>query len=116
MGQSAGQSGAEGASASGDSPLGQASGYSNPVENLKGSSCRRTLQRVTKLGGLIGAVLLIALLLYVGDHIDWLADVQNDVIASAIITAVGVVGWLIGSRTVWRLTHRRARDTANPSD
>jgi hypothetical protein len=95
--------------------LAQASGYAPPVENLKGSSRRRTLQVVTKLGGLIGAVLLFALVIYVGDRIDWLADIQNDYIATAILTAVGVVGWLIGSRTARRLTHRRALDTANPS-
>jgi hypothetical protein len=61
---------------------------------------------VTKLGGLVGAVLLIALLLSVGDHVDFLADIHNDFVATAIITAVGVVGWLIGSWTVRRLTNR----------
>jgi hypothetical protein len=61
---------------------------------------------VTKLGGLVGAVLLIALLLSVGDHVDFLADIHNDFVATAIITAVGVIGWLIGSWTARRLTNR----------
>jgi hypothetical protein len=61
---------------------------------------------VTKLGGLVGAFLLIALVLYLGDHIDWLADIKNDIIVSAILTAVGVIGWLIGSQAVGRLTNR----------
>jgi uncharacterized membrane protein YfcA len=61
---------------------------------------------VTKLGGLVGAVLLIALVLFVSDRVDWLAGPKNDLIVSAILTAVGVIGWLIGSRTVRRLTNR----------
>jgi len=89
--------------------------YFTSGRTLKGSSCRRTLQGVTKLGGLIGAAVLIALVLFVGDRIDWLADIKNDLIVTAILTAVGVIGWLIGSSTVRRLTHRRARDTATPS-
>jgi hypothetical protein len=70
---------------------------------------------VTKLGGLIGAALLFALVLYVGDRVDWLADIKSDFVATLVLTAAGVIGWLIGSRTARRLTHRRARDTANPS-
>jgi hypothetical protein len=70
---------------------------------------------VTKLGGLIGAVLLLALVIYVGDRIDWLADIKNDFVATAILTAVGVIGWMFGSRTARRLAHRRARGSANPS-
>jgi hypothetical protein len=61
---------------------------------------------VTKLGGLVGAFRLIALVLYLGDHIDWLADIKNDIVVSAILTAVGVIGWLIGSRAARRLTNR----------
>ena len=87
-----------------------------PVEGSWGSSCRRTLQGVTKLGGLIGAVLLIALVLYAGDHIDWLADIKNDLVVTVLLTAVGVIGALIGSLTVGRFTHRRPPDTPNPSD
>lgn len=66
---------------------------------------------MTKLGGIVGAFLLIALVLYLGDHIDWLADIKNDLVVSAVLTAVGVIGWLIGSRVVLRLRHRGGAKT-----
>jgi uncharacterized membrane protein YfcA len=60
---------------------------------------------VSKLGGLAGAILLIALVMYVGDRIDWTAD-QSDYVGSAVFVAAGVIGALVGSRIVRRLTRR----------
>jgi hypothetical protein len=60
---------------------------------------------VTKLGGVIGAVLTIAIVLYVGDHIPWLSR-QSDWIGSAVAVAAGVGGWAAGSRLVRRLLGR----------
>jgi drug/metabolite transporter (DMT)-like permease len=65
---------------------------------------------VTKLGGVIGAVLGIALVLYVGDHIDWTAR-QSDWIGSAAAVAGGVVGWAAGSRVARRLALHRPQRT-----
>jgi phosphate/sulfate permease len=59
---------------------------------------------MAKLGGLIGAVLAIAIVMYVGDRIAWTAR-QSDWIGSAVFVAVGIGGWLAGSRLVQRLAN-----------
>ena len=66
---------------------------------------------MTKLGGLIGAVLAITIVLYVGDHIDWTAD-QSDTVGSAAAVAAGIVGWVLGSRIARRLVSRWSRRDA----
>jgi len=63
---------------------------------------------VTKLGGIIGAILGAALILYVGDHIDFLSR-QSDYIGTAAAIAFGVGGWVVGSRTAGRLKARFGR-------
>jgi drug/metabolite transporter (DMT)-like permease len=60
---------------------------------------------VTKLGGVIGAVLGFAIVLYVGDHISWTAR-QSDYAGTAAAVAGAVVGWAAGSRILRRLMHR----------
>lgn len=60
---------------------------------------------MTKIGGVIGAVLAITLVFFVGDHIDWIAD-QSDFAGNAAAAAGGVIGWLVGSRIARRLTAR----------
>jgi hypothetical protein len=62
---------------------------------------------VTKLGGLIGAVLLPALVLFVGDRIPWLSR-QSDYIGTAVLVAAVIGGWYLGSRIVGRLRTRHA--------
>ena len=68
---------------------------------------------MTKLGGLVGAVLLIALLLSEGPRIDFLNDVTNDFVATAIIVAVGVIGAFLGSGLVRRLRNRHTSRAAS---
>ena len=67
---------------------------------------------MTKLGGFVGAVLLIALLLTEGPRIDFLNDVNNDFVATAIIVAVGVIGALLGSGLVRQLKNRHTGHSA----
>jgi hypothetical protein len=83
--------------------------YGEPVA-IHSSSAYAT--NVTKLGGFIGAILGAALILYVGDHIDFLSR-QSDYMgtAAAIVFAVG--GWVVGSRLAQRLRTRRATRSPN---
>jgi len=60
---------------------------------------------VTKIGGLIGAVLAIALVMFVGGQIDWITD-QSDFVGNAVFAATGVIGYLVGSRIVRRVRAR----------
>jgi hypothetical protein len=60
---------------------------------------------VTKLGGLIGAVLVPVLVLSIGDHIPWLSR-QSDYIGTAVAVVAAIVGWILGSRLVGRLVNR----------
>lgn len=60
---------------------------------------------VRKLGGFIGAVTFFVLSFIIGDHIPWIRD-QSDYAGNAVAVAAGVVGWVLGSRIVGRLTTR----------
>ena len=62
---------------------------------------------MTKIGGLIGAVLAIALVMFVGGQIDWITD-QSDFVGKAVFAATGVIGYLVGSRIVRRVRARYA--------
>jgi len=67
---------------------------------------------VTKLGGVIGAILGFLLPFMVFDRIDALADdtsTWSDYAGTAVAVAFAVGGWVVGSRTVRRLKARRAR-------
>jgi hypothetical protein len=59
------------------------------------------------IGGVIGFVLGFLLTFEVGDHIDWVSR-QSDYIGNAVAVAVGVVGWVVGSHAVGRLTGRQS--------
>ena len=63
---------------------------------------------MTKLGGLVGAVVGFWLPLYVGDHIAWLSR-QSDYLGTAVAIAFAFGGWFVGSRIVRMLTARHAR-------
>jgi uncharacterized membrane protein YfcA len=65
---------------------------------------------MAKLGGVIGAVIAITLVFYVGDHFDWTRD-KSDYVGSAVAVAGGIVGWWAGSRVVRRLTAHRPQRT-----
>ena len=64
---------------------------------------------MTKLGGVIGFIVAFVLSFIVGDQIPWVRD-QSDYAGNAVGIAVGVGGWVLGSRIAGRLTthvHRR---------
>jgi hypothetical protein len=60
---------------------------------------------MTKIGGVLGAVLAITLVFVVGDRIDWVSD-QSDWLGNAVAAAFGVGRWVVGSRIARRLTAR----------
>jgi len=67
---------------------------------------------VTKLGGLVGAVLGFLLPFFVADRIDALADTTStwsDYLGTAIGIAFAVGGWVVGSRIVGWLKARYGR-------
>ena len=72
---------------------------------LEGPVASSYAPNMTKVGGVIGAVLAIAIVMFVGDRIDWTAD-QSDFVGNAVFAATGVIGWLVGSRIVRRLRAR----------
>ena len=72
---------------------------------------------MTKLGGLMGAVLGFLLPFVVADRIDALADntsTWSDYVGTAIGIAFAVGGWVLGSRVARRLRARPHRHADAP--
>ena len=69
---------------------------------------------MTRLGGVIGAILGFLLPFVVSDRIDALADNTNlnDYVGTAIGVVFAVGGWVVGTRTIRRLK-TRSRTTAH---
>ena len=63
---------------------------------------------MSKLGGLIGAVLSLAILFVFTEwlYVDWVSKNIGDVIGTAFVIAVAVGGWVVGSRVARRLAAR----------
>lgn len=63
---------------------------------------------MSKLGGFIGALLAIAIVFVFTEwlYVDWFSRNIGEGIGSAFVVAIGVGGWVAGSRIARRITAR----------